>query len=66
MARKDHKIKLVPKDLESVAAEAGAGKNPAGHTYATTRNKKNGEKLEIRKYNKVLRKHIIYKETKAK
>lgn len=39
----------------------------SGHFYTTTTNTRNNEaKLEIRKYNPVLRKHILYKEGKIK
>ncbi len=35
------------------------------HCYWTTKNKKNTtEKLEIKKYDPTLRKHVIYKEAK--
>ncbi|PID83506.1 50S ribosomal protein L33 [Candidatus Campbellbacteria bacterium] len=36
-----------------------------GHIIYTTRNKKSvAEKLELKKFNPVLRKHVLYKETK--
>ena len=41
-----------------------------GHFYVTTRNKKkatgNQEKLSIKKYDPVARKHVVYKEAKLK
>ena len=38
-----------------------------GHYYTTTKNKRNTEgKLELRKYDPVMRKHVIYKEAKIK
>ena len=38
-----------------------------GHFYTTTKNKRTKpEKIEIKKYDPVLRKHVIYKETKLK
>jgi len=38
-----------------------------GHFYTTTKNKKNmPEKMEIKKYDPVVRKHVIYKEAKIK
>jgi large subunit ribosomal protein L33 len=38
-----------------------------GHFYTTTKNKKNmTEKMEIKKFDPVVRKHVIYKETKIK
>ena len=36
-----------------------------GHFYTTTKNPKNRkEKLELRKYDPVVRKHVVYKESK--
>jgi large subunit ribosomal protein L33 len=38
-----------------------------GHFYTTDKNKKNTPgKMEIRKYDPVVRKHVIYKEAKIK
>ena len=38
-----------------------------GHFYTTTKNKRTmTEKLEIKKYDPVVRKHVIYKESKIK
>ena len=38
-----------------------------GHYYTTTKNKKTMEgKLELRKYDPVVRKHVVYKEAKIK
>ena len=38
-----------------------------GHYYTTTKNKRNQpEKMEIRKYDPVVRKHVAYKEAKTK
>ncbi len=38
-----------------------------GHYYTTTKNKRTTpEKLEMRKYDPVVRKHVIYKEAKIK
>ena len=38
-----------------------------GHYYTTTKNKKNmPEKLEIKKFDPVIRKHVMYKEAKIK
>ncbi len=48
------KIKLV----------SGAG---TGHYYTTTKNKRTmTEKMEMRKYDPVVRKHVVYKEAKIK
>ncbi|GMQ96806.1 MAG: 50S ribosomal protein L33 [Gammaproteobacteria bacterium] len=38
-----------------------------GHFYTTTKNKRTmPEKMEIRKFDPVIRKHVIYKEAKIK
>tara|TARA_Y100000816_G_scaffold16698_1_gene10932 strand:+ start:207 stop:362 length:156 start_codon:yes stop_codon:yes gene_type:complete len=38
-----------------------------GHYYTTTKNKKTSpEKMEIKKFDPVVRKHVIYKESKIK
>lgn len=38
-----------------------------GHFYTTTKNKRNSpEKLEIRKFDPVVRKSVVYKEAKIK
>ena len=38
-----------------------------GHFYTTDKNKKNTpEKMEIKKYDPVVRKHVMYKEGKIK
>jgi large subunit ribosomal protein L33 len=38
-----------------------------GHYYTTTKNKKNmPEKMEIKKFDPVVRKHVPYKEAKIK
>jgi large subunit ribosomal protein L33 len=38
-----------------------------GHYYTTTKNKRNmPEKMEITKYDPVVRKHVTYKEAKIK
>ena len=38
-----------------------------GNYYTTTKNKRNQpEKMEIRKYDPVVRKHVAYKESKIK
>ena len=38
-----------------------------GHFYTTTKNKKNTpHKLEFKKFDPVVRKHVLYKETKLK
>jgi large subunit ribosomal protein L33 len=49
---------------DKIKLESTAG---TGHFYTTTKNKKTTpEKLEIKKYDPVVRKHVIYKETKLK
>ncbi len=38
-----------------------------GHFYTTTKNKRTkSEKMEFKKYDPVVRKHVIYKEAKIK
>ncbi|MBE9526232.1 MAG: 50S ribosomal protein L33 [Proteobacteria bacterium] len=38
-----------------------------GHYYTTTKNKRTmAEKLEMKKYDPVVRKHVMYKEAKIK
>jgi large subunit ribosomal protein L33 len=38
-----------------------------GHYYTTTKNKRNQpEKMEIKKFDPVVRKHVVYKEAKIK
>lgn len=38
-----------------------------GHFYTTTKNKRNmSGKMEIKKFDPVIRKHVIYKEAKIK
>lgn len=49
---------------EKIKLESTAG---TGHFYTTTKNKRNmPEKMEIKKYDPVVRKHVAYKETKLK
>ncbi len=49
---------------EKIKLESSAG---TGHFYTTTKNKKNTpDKLEIKKFDPVARKHVAYKETKLK
>ena len=49
---------------EKIKLESSAG---TGHFYTTTKNKRTTtEKIELKKYDPVARKHVIYKETKLK
>ncbi len=49
---------------EKIKLESSAG---TGHFYTTTKNKKTmPEKMEIKKFDPVVRKHVMYKETKLK
>jgi len=49
---------------EKIKLESSAG---TGHFYTTTKNKLTmTEKMAIKKYDPVARKHVIYKETKIK
>lgn len=49
---------------EKIKLVSSAG---TGHFYTTTKNKRNSsEKLELKKYDPVKRKHVLYKEEKLK
>ena len=49
---------------EKIKLESTAG---TGHFYTTDKNKKNmPEKMEIKKFDPVARKHVVYKEMKLK
>jgi len=49
---------------EKIKLESSAG---TGHFYTTTKNKRTTpDKLEIKKYDPKVRKHVVYKETKLK
>jgi large subunit ribosomal protein L33 len=49
---------------EKIKLESSAG---TGHFYTTTKNRRNQpEKMEIKKFDPVVRKHVMYKETKLK
>ena len=49
---------------EKIKLESSAG---TGHFYTTTKNKRTmPDKMEIKKFDPVARKHVTYKETKIK
>jgi len=49
---------------EKIKMVSSAG---TGHFYTTTKNKRTmSEKLEMKKYDPVVRKHVMYKEAKIK
>lgn len=49
---------------DKIKLESSAG---TGHFYTTTKNKKTTpEKIEIKKFDPVARKHVLYKESKLK
>ncbi len=49
---------------EKIKLVSSAG---TGHYYTTTKNKRTTpDKLEFRKYDPVVRKHVVYKESKIK
>ncbi|NIG88594.1 50S ribosomal protein L33 [Serratia symbiotica] len=49
---------------EKIKLVSSAG---TGHFYTTTKNKRTKpEKLELKKFDPVVRRHVIYKETKIK
>jgi large subunit ribosomal protein L33 len=50
--------------VKKIKLESSAG---TGHFYTTTKNKRTmPEKMEIKKFDPVARKHVMYKETKLK
>ena len=50
------------RDLIKLESSAGTG-----HYYTTTKNKRNSpDKLEMKKFDPVVRKHVLYKEGKIK
>ena len=52
----------MPRDKIKLESSAGTG-----HFYTTNKNKRTTpDKLEIKKFDPVARKHVIYKETKIK
>lgn len=60
MAATREKIKLV----SSAKKENGQS---TGHFYTTTKNKRlHPEKVEVKKFDPVVRKHVMYKEAKIK
>ncbi len=38
----------------------------SSHFYTTKKNKRNKEKLELKKYDPILRRHVLYREEKIK
>ena len=53
MAKKGNRIVVKMRSSES------------GHIYITSKNRRNNDKrLELRKYDPIVRKHVLYKETK--
>jgi large subunit ribosomal protein L33 len=49
---------------EKIRLMSSAG---TGHYYTTTKNRRlHPEKMEVKKYDPTIRKHVIYKETKIK
>ena len=49
---------------EKIKLVSSAG---TGHYYTTTKNKRTmSEKLELKKFDPVVRKHVVYKEAKIK
>jgi len=55
---------MARKNRDIIKLESSAG---TGHFYTTTKNRRNNDKkLELKKYDPVVRKHVLYKETKIK
>ena len=49
---------------EKIKLESSAG---TGHFYTTSKNKRTTpDKMEVKKFDPVARKHVVYKETKIK
>ena len=49
---------------ENIKLTSSAG---TGHFYTTTKNKRNkSNKLELKKFDPIIRKHVIYNESKIK
>ena len=62
MAKKGNRVQVI---LE--CTEHKASGMPGTSRYISTKNKKNTpDKMEIKKYDPVVRKHVIYKEGKIK
>ena len=60
MAKKGNRVQVILECTE----QKGSGV-PGMSRYITTKNKKNtAERIELKKYNPVLRKHTIHRETK--
>ena len=55
---------MASKGRDKIKLESTAG---TGHFYTTDKNKRNmPEKMEIKKFDPVVRRHVIYKEAKIK
>ena len=62
MAKKGNRVQVI---LE--CTEHKTSGKPGTSRYITTKNKKNmPEKMEIKKFDPVVRKHVVYKEAKIK
>jgi large subunit ribosomal protein L33 len=59
-----YKETLMASKREKIRLTSSAG---TGHFYTTDKNKKNTpDKMQVKKYDPVVRKHVIYKEGKIK
>ncbi len=55
---------MAKSNRDKIKLNSSAG---TGHYYTTTKNKRNmPDKMEIKKFDPVVRKHVIYKEGKIK
>ncbi|QCI20827.1 50S ribosomal protein L33 [Buchnera aphidicola (Hyperomyzus lactucae)] len=55
---------MAKKNREKIKMVSSAG---TGHYYTTTKNKRNTpDKLKFKKYDPVIRKHVLYNEAKIK
>ncbi|HUF71706.1 MAG TPA: 50S ribosomal protein L33 [Gammaproteobacteria bacterium] len=54
----------MPSKRDKIRLMSSAG---TGHYYTTTKNRRlHPEKMEVKKFDPTIRKHVIYKETKIK
>ena len=54
----------MPSKRDKIRLMSSAG---SGHYYTTTKNRRlHPEKMEVKKFDPTIRKHVIYKETKIK
>ena len=63
-SERQHGKTMAKSKREKIKLESSAG---TGHFYTTSKNRTNTpNKMELKKYDPVVRKHVVYKETKLK